>query len=133
ARYGDGSMLIAEQRAGKIRKVSSSGEISTLAGTGLADGEFEGPVGQVRVQDPVSLATDAAGNIYLAQLTAGLVSRIAPDGAVTIVAGNPAGTGVPGDPAVDVALPAPLVIQLDGRGNLYVLESAGLLWRAGNG
>ena len=132
-RYGDGSMLIAEQRAGKIRKVSSSGEISTLAGPGVADGEFEGPLGQVRVQDPVSLATDAAGNIYLAQLTAGLVSRIAPDGAVTIVAGNPAGTGVPGDLAVDVALPAPLVIQLDGRGNLYVLESAGLLWRAGHG
>ncbi len=133
ARHSDGSMLIAEQRAGKIRRVSAFGEVTTLVGPGAVDGEFEGPLDQVRVQDPVSLVTDADGNVYLAQLTAGLVSKIAPDGAVTIVAGNPAGTGVPGDPAVDVALPAPLVIQLDGRGNLYVLESAGLLWRAGAG
>ncbi len=133
ARHGDGSILIAEQRAGKIRRVSAFGEVTTLAGPGAVEGEFEGPLDQVRIQDPVSLVTDADGNVYLAQLTAGLVSKIARDGAVTIVAGNPAGTGSPGDPAVEVALPAPLVIQLDGRGNLYVLESAGLLWRAGAG
>ncbi len=130
--HSDGSMLIAEQRAGKIRVVSQSGVVTTLAGPGAVDGEFEGPLDEVRVQDPISITTDADGNVYLAQLTAGLVSRIGPNGAVSIVTGNPAGTGVSGDSALDVAIPAPLVIELDGRGNLYVLESAGLLWRAGS-
>ena len=85
---------------------------------------------EVRVQDPISLASDAEGNVYLAQLTAGLVSKIGPNGAVTIVVGNPVGTGISGDSALDVAIPAPLAIELDSAGNMYVLESAGLLWRA---
>ena len=131
ATFADGSVLIAEQRAGKVRLVDRSGTISTLTGPGPPDAEFEGPVGQVRMQDPASLEVDIDGNVYVAQLTAGLVSRIGVDGNVSIVAGNPAGTGVSGDPATEVAIPAPLVVSLDRNGNLFVLESAGLLWRAG--
>ncbi len=127
----DGSILIAEQRAGKIRIVSPSGVVTTLVGPGAGDAKFEGTVEEVRVQDPISLASDAEGNVYLAQLTAGLVSKIGPNGAVTIVVGNPVGTGISGDSALDVAIPAPLAIELDSAGNMYVLESAGLIWRAG--
>lgn len=129
----DGTVYIAEQRAGKVRAVDPVGLIRTVAGPGAPDAKLEGPAAEVRIVDPTALLLDRDGNLYVAQLTSGLVSVLATDGSVRTIAGNPAGTGVSGDPATEVAIPAPLDIDLDGGGNLYVLESAGIIWQVGTG
>ncbi len=64
---GAGNMYIADQFNGRIRKVSTSGVISTVAGgsgcTGLGDG---GPATSACLAIPYDVAVDGAGNLYIA-------------------------------------------------------------------
>ena len=96
----------------EIRKVSPDGEMTTLADLGL--GGF-GPLG---------LAVDAQGNVYAAAAsfdpdTQG-VYRITPDGTATRLPG----TG---------AIAFPNGLAFDQRGNLYVADSTGAVWRIPRG
>jgi sugar lactone lactonase YvrE len=96
----------------EIRKIAPNGEQTTLADLGL--GGF-GPLG---------LAVDARGNVYAAAnsfdpATQG-VYRITPDGTATRLPG----TG---------AIAFPNGIAFDHRGNLYVADSTGIVWRIPRG
>ena len=129
----DGVIYIAEMRAGKLRAIDGSGTVRTVAGPGAGDAPLQGARNEVRVQEPVSLLVDREGAVYFAQLTAGVVSVVKADGNVSTAAGNPSGKGAPGGDALEVAIAAPLALTLDGGGNLFVLESAGIVWQIGSG
>ncbi len=94
-----GNLYIADALAGRIRKVSQGGTITTIA-TGLLF--------------PTGVAVDAAGNVYASvgalqvSTRGGGVVRISPGGATTFLTGN---------------FLRPGKIAIDARGNLYVPES----------
>lgn len=70
-----------------IRKITSTGMVSTLAGKWNSPGSIDGPGALARFSSPSGLAADSAGNIYVADTNNHTVRRVTPQGLVTTVAG----------------------------------------------
>ena len=119
-----GNLYITEPFDSRVRKVNPQGTISTFAGTSQAgytgDGGF---ASNARLSTPVDVKVDANGNVYIADLTASVVRRVATNGIITTVAGN--GTqGFSGDrgPATQAMLSGAAAIALDPAGNLFIAD-----------
>jgi sugar lactone lactonase YvrE len=114
----------------RIRKVSPSGIISTIAGTGTygfsGDG---GPATAARIDSVAALATGTQGDLYLS--TGNRVRRIAANGIITTVAGT-GSPGFSGDgaPATQARLSTPSALAVDTDGVLFVADVAGNRVRA---
>jgi sugar lactone lactonase YvrE len=123
---GAGNLFIADEYNHNIRKVSSDGIITTVAGGPLSvhcldfSGD-SGPAAGAQLCHPYNLAVDGAGNVFVADTYR--VRRISPDGTITSVAGN--GTpGYSGDggPAIDAQVTYAEGVAVDGACNLYILD-----------
>lgn len=80
-----------------------------------------GPAVQARLRQPVGLARDASGAIYIADAAAHRIRRVAPDGTIATAAGNGlAGIAGDGGPAVGAQLNSPQGLALDRAGSLFV-------------
>lgn len=120
-----GNLYIADYY-GWIREVNAAtGVISTLAGTGSngysGDG---GPAASAQFYNPVGVAVDSSGNVYVADSGNGAVRIIANGGISTI-----AGTGVlsytgDGGPASLAQFSALSGIAVDAQGNIYVADTS---------
>ena len=122
---GSGNIYIADEFNNRIRLVSAQGTISTVAGTN--NYLFTGDNGDARsafLSYPQGLATDTAGNLYVADFDHFRVRMISPANIITTVAGN----GTYGD-AGDGGAPASASFRflgglaVDGQGNLFVADS----------
>jgi hypothetical protein len=125
-----GNLYIADTGNARIRKVTATGSISTVAGTSngspgnpgnTGDG---GPATEARLRSPYGVAVDATGNLYFAEMSASRIRKIDANGVITTVAGN--GTrGFSGDGGLATAaqLNSPLGVALDTAGNLYISDA----------
>jgi uncharacterized protein (TIGR03437 family) len=120
-----GNLYIAEANGNRVRKVSTAGVITTIAGTGagnnLGDG---GPAAQAGVNSPYHVAVDATGNIYITQMNDARVRQITPAGNISTIAGN--GThGFSGDagPATSANLDRPAGIVAASQNLVYVADA----------
>ncbi len=120
-----GDLYIAEEGRYRIRKVDQTGLIRTVAGTGESgtDGE-EGPATAARLVDPVAVAIDGLGRLWIADYLGNRVRRVETDGTIRTIAGNgePGYDGDAGGAAVAL-LNRPRDIAADGHGNVYVADS----------
>lgn len=120
-----GNIYIADYANLRIRKVSTSGIITTVAGNGtLGFSGDGGPATNAAFHDPRYLAVDAAGNIYIADRTNHRIRKVSTSGIITTVAGN--GTpGFSGDggPATNAAINYPFGVAVDGAGNIYFADN----------
>jgi sugar lactone lactonase YvrE len=114
----------------RIRKVSASGTISTIAGNGkfLFSGD-NGPAISAGM-DPFDIAVDSKNNLFVADRINNRIRKITPDGMITTVAG----TGVPGyagdgGPATSALLNFPTGVAVDNTGNLYIVDGANFVVR----
>jgi hypothetical protein len=133
---GAGNLFIVDHN--RIRKVSSDGTITSVAGDGTIGASGDGgPPTQAQLAYPNSVALDLAGNVFFTEWAR--VRKITPDGSITTVAGNgmrpntngcspPAspGCGPPpvgdGQPATSVPLFGPASVTTDRAGNLYFVD-----------
>lgn len=123
---GDGNLYIADAGNSRIRKVAATtGIITTVAGNGISG--YSGDNGlatSAEIGECLSVAVDAAGNIYIADCTNGVIRKItALTGVITTVAGN--GTlGYSGDsgPATSAEL-RPGLLAVDNSANFYIEDS----------
>jgi uncharacterized repeat protein (TIGR01451 family) len=116
-----GSLYIADTYNGRVRKVSTSGIISTAGGGGMGDG---GTGAFAALLWPTKIAVDKQGNLYVSDTYGHRVRRIAPNGTISTVAGT--GTsGYSGDngPAAAAQLNNPQGVAVDSSGNLYISDS----------
>jgi sugar lactone lactonase YvrE len=119
-----GNLYIADY-FGWIRKVTAStGVISTIAGNGTngysGDG---GPATSAQFYNPVAVAVDSSGNVYVADSDNGAV-RIIANGIITTIAGG-GGLSYTGDggPAVFAQFSSISGIAVDAQGNIYVADT----------
>jgi hypothetical protein len=106
----DGSFLIADEGANRVRRVDADGGISTIAGTGRPASRGDGGPGWAAAIDgPVALALMADHSLLIAEGEGGRVRRLAPDGTISTVAGGGRGsrTLADGKPAVTARLLGP--------------------------
>src|SRR5260370_16376919 len=120
-----GNLYIADAAANRIRKVSTSGIITTFAGTGQAGFSGDGgPATQAMLSFPQSIAFDPKGNLIIADRVNNRLRMVTPDGVISTVAGNGtrASTG-DGGPASVASLNRAFVVTADSASNLFLLES----------
>ncbi|MFO0608562.1 MAG: hypothetical protein U0324_35680 [Polyangiales bacterium] len=91
----DGALLVADQGNQRIRVVTLAGAVTTLSGSGTRGGD-DGPAMRATFDGPQGVALAADGALYVSEADGHLVRRVAPDGAVTTVAGNRMGGFVDG-------------------------------------
>lgn len=120
-----GAVYIADSLDHRVRKITSDGRMTTIAGTGRAG--FSGDKGlatEARLKQPYGLALDNSGTLYVADLGNGRVRRIAPDGTIDTIAGG--GDRVPdGVQATSARLVQPRDLALDRDGSLYISDFGG--------
>ena len=121
----DGSIYIADERNHRVRKVASSGVISTVAGTGIPAVSADGlPAISTSLDAPEGLLLDSTGVLWIGEYLGNRVRKLTPGGILQPVAGN--GTaGFNGDSrlATSAQLQAPGQAALDAAGNLYIADS----------
>ncbi len=117
-----GNLYVVDKDNHSIRKIAPNGDVTTFAGTGSA-GSTNGNGTNASFEEPVDIATDASGNLYVADADNQLIRKIAPNGDVTTFAGSgsQSQTNIEGD-ALTVSISAPRGIAVDALGNVYVLS-----------
>jgi gliding motility-associated-like protein len=116
-----GNLIISDQGNASIRRITPSGVVSTIAGTGLPGG-VDGQGVLASFNSPRGLAVDRTGNIYVADIGNNKIRRITPTGVVSTFAG----TGVRGysdGPALSSQFSSPYEMAFDNDENLYVIDA----------
>lgn len=119
----DGNVYVADYDNHLIRKVTSSGEVSTVAGSSGASGSVDGTGSAARFTRPEGIAVDNSGTLYVADTFSHKIRKITPTGVVTTVAGSGVPGGTDGTGFV-ASFNAPTGITVDPAGStLYVGDS----------
>jgi uncharacterized protein (TIGR03437 family) len=122
-----GSVYIADANNHRVRRVTTTGIIQTLAGTGFPGFSGDGgPASQAQLNSPYGMGVDAAGNVYIADLGNNRVRKVSPDGTINTIAGTgQAGSTGDGGSALAAQLNGPRNAAVDGQGNVYISEFYG--------
>ena len=117
---GTGNVFVADIENHRIRRITPTGVVTTYAGTGTAGGT-DGTAAAATLNGPHGVAIDLAGNLLVSEIYGARLRRIAPNGAVTTVAGS--GPAVALDGVGTAATFAPLAnVGVDSTGNAYVAQ-----------
>jgi type IX secretion system substrate protein/NHL repeat-containing protein len=119
-----GNIYITDSGNNRIRKVNTSGIITTIAGTGTFG--YSGDGGQAtnaELNSPFAITFDAFGNLYFSETNNYVVRKINTLGIISTVAGNgTAGYSGDGGPATSAELNYPISVIFDSEGNLYMAD-----------
>jgi sugar lactone lactonase YvrE len=124
---GAGNLYIADWFNNRVRKVDTTGVITTVAGTGTAG--FAGDGGAATsalLRDPTGVAVDAAGNLYIADRVNARVRRVDTAGNITTFAGE-RHTGLRGrwTLATNASMVRPISVAVDAAGQLFITDTDG--------
>src|SRR5581483_3096022 len=120
----DGGFLIDDVGNQRIRKISPSGTVTTVAGNGIAGYAGDGgPATAAEINNPHNLVSTSAGGFYIADASNERVRFVAPDGTISTVIGNGV-RGYTGDggPPASAQVSVPKAVGLDASGNLLISE-----------
>ena len=120
-----GNVFVADTGNDRIRKIDTTGTITTFAGSGERGyGGDGGPARRASLNSPAGVAVDGTGNVYVADTGNNRVRRIDAAGVITTIAGTGEhGFGGDGGPASDALLAGPTGVAVDGSGNMYVADT----------
>jgi len=118
---GEGDVYVADWGNSKIRKITKTGLVTTLAGS--VAGSKDGTGTSATFNSPYGLTVDSTGIIYVADSSNSTIRRITRDGNVTTIAGIPGNFGHSDGIGFSASLGIPVGIIGDVAGNLYVTEA----------
>ena len=120
---GADNVYVSDSANDTIRKITSSGVASTVAGMPGYAGNADGNGNDARFWNPQGLVVDGAGNIYVADTGNNTVRKITPMGVVTTLAGLAGASGAADGVGVDARFNSPGGMAVDRRGNIYVADT----------
>lgn len=126
-----GNLYISDMNACTIRKIDSSGVVTTLAGTAKKIGSADGTGPAAKFSFPAGIAADAKGNVYVADSGNSTIRKITPAGVVTTIGGIAGQTGWADGIGSAASFYWPYDIAVDGAGNIYVADSINGVIRKG--
>jgi sugar lactone lactonase YvrE len=91
---GSGNLFVADASNDTIRKVTSAGVVTTLAGSPKNSGSIDGVGSDARFYAPDGLTLGGNGTLYVGDTYNHTIRKITPDGTVTTLAGLPGAVGV---------------------------------------
>jgi sugar lactone lactonase YvrE/predicted small secreted protein len=113
-----GKLYVADDWNNRIRKITPTGDVSTL--TVCEEGFADGIGDDAEFNRPVSIASDAAGNLYVADALNHRIRKITLAGKVSTLAGSEEGFADGIGSAAKFHYP--VGIAIDAAGNLYVAD-----------
>ena len=120
-----GNLYIADSKNYVVRKVTTDGIISTIAGTGIyGHSGDEGPAVEAMLKQPFGVTLDSQGNLYIADIQDQVIRMVTTDGIISTVAGQTGVVGYSGDggPATDAQFHNPTGVVVDNQNNLYIAD-----------
>ncbi len=121
---GSGNVYLGDYSGTRLRKVNTSGIISTIAGDGVPSFSGDGgPATAAEIQGVYSIRADASGNIYFDDYVNHRIRKINTSGIITTVAGNGvAGYSGDGCPATAAEFGVHIGIAIDQYGGIYISD-----------
>jgi hypothetical protein len=118
-----GNIYVADYGNNNIRKITPAGVVTTLAGMAGVEGDADG-TGMAATFDGLNgIATDSAGNVYVADVANENIRKITPDGMVTTLAGLAGISGIADGIGAAASFVSPSGIATDNAGNVYVADA----------
>jgi sugar lactone lactonase YvrE len=114
-----GNVYISEEAPPRVRKITSSGQVTTIAG-GLTNGYVEGAGAAAQFKGPSGIAVDDQGTLYVADQHNHAIRKITPAGVVTTLAGGTLGNADGTGAAAQFYRPTGVVV--DKQGNVFVAD-----------
>ena len=118
-----GNVYVADEDNDEIRKITPSGVVTTLAGSAKQTGSSNGTGSAARFDQPMGIAVDSAGNVYVADETNDEIRKITPSGVVTTLAGSAGQMGSSDGTGSAARFSCPKGVAVDSAGNVYVSET----------
>lgn len=118
---GSGNVYVADTNNNRIRKITPSGVVTTITGSGFQSGYADGIYYLSQFNSPVDVAVDSNGNVYVADRGNHKIRKITPLGYVLTLAGSTSGYADGIKTAAKFYLPSGVAV--DANGNIYVADS----------
>jgi streptogramin lyase len=118
-----GNLYVADAYNDTVRKITSAGAVTTLAGSPGLSGATDLTGANALFNQPAGLAVDSSGNVYVADTGNCTIRRITSSGAVTTVAGIAGIAGFLDGAGTNAFFNQPRGLLVDGSGNLVVADT----------
>src|SRR5207302_8776748 len=128
---GAGNVFVADTLNQTIRKITPTGEVTTLAGLAGSYGSADGAGSDARFNYPGSVAVDGMGNVYVADADNNTIRKVTSAGVVTTLGGLTSTTGSADGTGSDARFFYPRGVAVDRAGNVYVADTANNTIRMG--
>jgi hypothetical protein len=117
----NGDLYVADRGTARIRKITSNGTVTTVAGTSGSFGYADGNGTNAKFNYPSGVAIDIHGNLYISDEQNHRIRKMDTSGNVTTIAGNGTAGYVDG-PAASAEFNGPWGIAVDSYGNIFVAD-----------
>ncbi|KAA0253821.1 MAG: hypothetical protein EDX89_12655 [Acidobacteria bacterium] len=117
-----GNLYVADYGNHTIRYVTPAGVVTTLAGLAGSAGSADGTGSAARFDNPIGVAVDASGIIYVADYWNHTIRKVTPAGVVTTLAGLAGSSGAADGTGSAAQFSFPEGLAADISGSLYVAD-----------
>ena len=117
-----GNLFITDYANDTIRKITSSGVVTTFAGSAGTSGSTDGTGTAARFNRPSGIEIDSSGNIFVTDTSNHTIRKITSAGVVSTFAGTAGSSGTADGTGSAARFNSPSDIELDANGNLYVAD-----------
>ena len=117
-----GNVFVADYNNHTIRKVTSAGVVTTLAGTAGSIGSTDATGSAARFYFPTGISVDTAGNVFVADYNNHTIRKVTSAGVVTTLAGTAGSIGSTNATGSAARFRNPYGVSVDTAGNVFVAE-----------